>query len=112
MISFFDTLACSDAQCNNLLNKVSLPVRGSEVPLINRIMKNTSGMQENLGVSINALVKFLVCVGGLVERDVVRDDEGRLGSSGDDQVTEVAVIFLSANGRINTLSYIRWRQGN
>ena len=53
-----------------------------------------SRVQENLGVPVDALVELLVCVGGLVERDVVGDDEGRLGASGDDEVAEVSVVFL------------------
>ena len=51
-------------------------------------------MEEDLGVALDALVELVVGQRGLVERHVVRDYEGRLGAAGDDQVTQVAVVFL------------------
>lgn len=52
-------------------------------------------MQENFRVAVDTLIKLLVSVLGLVETNVVRDDEGRLGASGDDEIAQVAVIFLN-----------------
>lgn len=62
--------------------------------------KSSSRVQEDFGVTIDALVELLVCVSGLIEGDIVRDDEGWLSPSGYDQVAEIAVIFLNARERI------------
>ena len=51
-------------------------------------------MQEDFGISFDALVELLVRNGRLVEADVVRDNEGWLGASCDDQIAQVSVVFL------------------
>lgn len=51
-------------------------------------------MQEHLSVALNPLIELVVCHDGIVKVNFVRHNEGRLGSSRDDQVTQVAVVRL------------------
>ncbi len=51
-------------------------------------------MNEHLRVAIDPLVELLVGVRRLLDADLVADDEAGFGFSGDDQVTEVAIVSL------------------
>ena len=51
-------------------------------------------MNEHLRIAINSLVEFLVCVRCLLDADLVADDEAGLGFSGNNQITEVAIVPL------------------
>lgn len=51
-------------------------------------------MDEHLGIPFHALVELVVRGRRLVEVDVVAHDEAGLGFARDDQVAEVAVVFL------------------
>ena len=62
--------------------------------MIHDSRQSYSRVQENLGISLDALVEFLVRNGRLLEANVVRDDEGWLGASCDDQITQISVVFL------------------
>jgi len=53
-----------------------------------------SGVQDDLGVAVAALVEFVVRVGGPVQGQLVRDDPRRPGLPADDQVTQFPVVPL------------------
>jgi hypothetical protein len=51
-------------------------------------------MDQNLRVPILPPVKLLIRFWCLVNTDLVRDDKGRLGTAGDDHVTQVSIVLL------------------
>ena len=51
-------------------------------------------MQKHLGITVDPLVELVVRHHGLVESDVVRDDEGGLGVAGDDQVACIISVSV------------------
>jgi len=51
-------------------------------------------MEQDLGVTVHSPVEFVVCFDGLVDADLVADDETWFGSSGDDEVAKIAVVRL------------------
>ena len=51
-------------------------------------------VQQDLGVAVDPLVELLVGAGCLSQSDLVRDDPGRGGLPGDDQITQLLVIAL------------------
>jgi len=51
-------------------------------------------VQQHFGVSLDTLVELVVGLDSLVETTLVRHDEAGLRSSGNDQITEVAVVCL------------------
>jgi hypothetical protein len=65
----------------------------------------TSRVQQDLGIPVDPLIELLICVGGFIEREVVRDDERRLGPSCNNQVAEVSVIGLLTNQTENVAGY-------
>lgn len=50
------------------------------------------GAEKDFRVSVDALVEFVVGVDGILEREFVRDDEGRVSPPGDDQVAQDLVV--------------------
>jgi hypothetical protein len=57
-------------------------------------LKPTVGMDDNLGVPVHSLVELLVRCLGVLDSNLVRDDEAGLSFPSDDQVAELAVISL------------------
>lgn len=51
-------------------------------------------MQQDLGVTVDPLVKLDIGVGRLIEWKVMRDYKGRLRFSRDDQVSKVPIVGL------------------
>jgi hypothetical protein len=51
-------------------------------------------VNQNFGVPILPPIKLNIRLRGLLNADLVRDDEGRLGATGDDHVAQVAVVLL------------------
>ena len=51
-------------------------------------------MEQDLGVTVHSPVEFVVCFDGLVDANLVADDETWFGSSGDDEVAKIAVVRL------------------
>lgn len=51
-------------------------------------------MDQNLGVPFDSLIELVVRDLGILDADLVADDEARLGFTSDDQVTEVPVVLL------------------
>ena len=49
-------------------------------------------MDQHLGITLNPLVKLLICLRCVIDVDLMTDDEARFGAAGDDQVSEVAVV--------------------
>lgn len=49
-------------------------------------------MNNDLGVSVNPLIKLLVCCLCVFDSDFVRDNKARLCFTGYDQVAELAVV--------------------
>ena len=43
-------------------------------------------MYQDLCISVNPLVKFLICFRHVVNIDIVGDDKAWLGTTGDDQI--------------------------
>jgi hypothetical protein len=51
-------------------------------------------VEQHLGVAIDSLVELVVSINSLVNVDFVRNDKGRLGTAGDDEVAELTVVGL------------------
>lgn len=51
-------------------------------------------MDQNLRITLDALIKLLVRSRRFINPDLMRDDKGRVGAAGDDHIAEVAVISL------------------
>src|SRR5215469_4291208 len=51
-------------------------------------------LENNLRITLNTLIKLVICHRGIVERDCIRDHKARLRSSGNNHVTQVAIIAL------------------
>ena len=49
-------------------------------------------MDQHLGITLNPLVKLLICLRCVIDVDLMADDEAGFGAAGDDQVSEVAVV--------------------
>src|SRR6478752_6516676 len=62
--------------------------------LVARCRTLSAGVQNDLGVALDALIELFVCMRRLLQRDLVRYDEACLGSSGNDQFAHLAVIAL------------------
>ena len=60
--------------------------RSNHVPYTSSTSASTSKLDQYLGVSLNALIKLLIRRRRIVNVDLVRDDEARLGATGDDEV--------------------------
>lgn len=63
-------------------------------------------MNQHLGVAMDALIELLVRLRGVVDVDVVTDDEAGLGAARDDQVAQVAVVGFDvalARSEVETL---------
>ena len=64
-------------------------------------------MNQNLGIPINPLIELLVRQGSIVNIDFVTDNEAGFSTTGDYEVTKVAVVFLDialASSERETLS--------
>src|SRR4051794_10464228 len=51
-------------------------------------------VEDDLGPALVPLVEVLVCLGRLVQRQLVADDERRLGLAGGDEVAQLPVVLL------------------
>lgn len=51
-------------------------------------------MNQHLGISLDPLIKLLICRRGIVDGDLVADNEAGLRLAGDDQVAEIPVVVL------------------
>lgn len=51
-------------------------------------------MQEHLRVPLDSLVELLIRHRSVLQRQLVRHDERRLGASADDQITQIAIVSL------------------
>ena len=53
-----------------------------------------SGMQEDLGVSVDSPIKLVIRVSSVVESHIVRDDDRWFSLPSNDQVTKVTIVSL------------------
>ena len=51
-------------------------------------------MYQDLCVAFNSLVKLLICLGRLVNPDLVRDNEAWVGSSRNNQIAQIPIVLL------------------
>ena len=58
------------------------------------MLERLSRVKKDLGVAVDALVELLVRIGSTLKGQVMRDHERRLGASSDDEIPQVAVVFL------------------
>ena len=51
-------------------------------------------MNQNLGITFRSFVKFLISLGCLVDRNLVRDNERRVRPARDNHIAQVSIVFL------------------
>ena len=52
-------------------------------------------MNQDLGIALNSLVKFLVCGRRVIDVNIVRDDKARICLSRDNHVSQVSIVLLN-----------------
>jgi hypothetical protein len=51
-------------------------------------------MYQDFSIPLDPLIELLIRDGGVLNTDLVADDEGGFGAPGDDQVAQVAVVVF------------------
>ena len=58
------------------------------------VLMNRLWLEDDLGITLDTLVEFVIGSGCVVERHIIGDDKTGFRSASNDQVTQIAVVAL------------------
>lgn len=66
-------------------------------------------MEKDLRISVDPFVKFLIRVRRVIQRQIVRNNKGRLSSSRDDEIAKISIIRLGRHKSTQSHCNVRTR---
>jgi len=74
--------------------QLSIQIERFKDSLDGELVQRSVGVKQDFGVAIDSLVELVISIDGLINVDLVRNDERWLSTSGDDEVAELTVVGL------------------